>query len=73
VVYVRNATSSVRSLELEFVEHIGRVLGAALASSVHLVRVILLDATFLVAAEGIASQVGVLIIQKLLSLVCLLS
>lgn len=59
------------SIKFEFVEHIRRVLSTALASSMHIVRVILLNTAFLVAAECITSQVRVLILKVLLSTVCL--
>lgn len=60
------------SIEFKFVEHIRRVLRTALACSVHVLRVIPLHATLLVAAEGIAGEVGVLVVEVLLCFIRLL-
>lgn len=49
--------------ELEFIEHIWRVLGAALARRVHLAGVISLDTALLVTAKSIPSQVGILVVE----------
>lgn len=74
MVYIRNDIIPLYkiSVEFEFVEHIRRVLGTALASSVHVAGVILLDTAFLVAAKCVASQVRVLVLEVLLGAVCLL-
>lgn len=60
------------SIEFKFVEHIRCVLRTALACTMHFLRVIPLHAALLVAAEGIASEVGVLVVKVLLCFICLL-
>lgn len=58
--------------EFEFVEHVWRVVGAALTSCVHLAGVVPLDAAFLIASKCIPSQIRVLVVEVALRTVCLL-
>ena len=54
-------------VEFKIIVHICRVLATSLA--VHLARVVSLDPALLVAAEGVAGQIRVLLVQVVLGLV----
>lgn len=59
-------------VEFELVEHVWRVVGAALASCVHLAGVVPLDAALLITPKCIPGQIRVLVVEIALGTVCLL-